>query len=128
MKKISEKTDQGGRLEIFEDMEKSLFLAQPHGVINPTLLDEDLKRARAFSDIVRDHWTYLTNTEDVKLVNPFNILYLKEVKKLKRLKQIVVYAPSLMNRMLIYLAAPIIRPDLILKTRVEFDTFVQRVS
>lgn len=40
--------------------------------INPTLVAEDLKRAREFSETCNDHWTYCTNTQDVKIVNPFN--------------------------------------------------------
>ncbi len=128
MQKIAEKVDGGGRLEIIEDFEKHLFLARPHGVINPTLLKEDLKRAREFSHQCSDHWTYVTNTEDVKLVNPMNILYLKEVKKLKKLRAIVVFAPGFMNRLLIRLVSPLVQPDRIIKHKAEFITFIQQLS
>src|SRR5690606_537890 len=101
---------------------------KPHKVINPTLVAEDLKRAREFSEKCNDHWTYCTNTQDVKIVNPFNILFLKEVKKLKKLKEIVVFAPTLGNRLLLWLVSPIFRPDRIIKKRNEFNHFLQTVS
>lgn len=128
MKKVAEKNDSGGKLEVIEDLKKHLFLARPHGFINPTLLAEDLKRAREFSEKCEDHWTYVTNTEDVKIVNPLNILFLKEVKKLKRLREIVVYAPGFFNRLLIRLATPIFQPDRIIKRKSEFNSFIQEVS
>ena len=93
MEKVAEKVDTGGKLQVMEDYDKHLFLARPHGIINPSLLAEDFKRAGEFSNKIDDHWTYCTNTEDVKQVNPLNILFLKEIKKLKKLKQIVIFAP-----------------------------------
>ena len=128
MHRVSEKIDGGGRLEVFEDMDKHLFLARPQGVINPTLLEEDLKQATTFSIRCPDHWTYVTNTEEVKFVNPFNMLFLKEVKKLQKLKEIVVYVPGFFNRMLMYLAVPIFQPDRIIKDRDTFNKFLAEVS
>lgn len=128
MKKIVKKDSGEGEVKIVEDFEKHLFLARPRGIINPTLLDEDLKRAKEFSEKCSDHWTYCTNTEKVRLVNPLNILFLKEIKKLKKLREIVVYAPSFLNRMLIYLAAPIFRPDRVIKNKNEFDHFLKQVA
>jgi len=121
MHKISEKNDSGGKLEVMEDFKKHFLLLKPHGVINPTLLEEDLKRAREFSEKVDSKWSYVTNTENVRLVNPFNLLYLKEVKKLKNLKQIIVFAPGFFNRMLLRLSAPIVQPDKIIKDKEEFN-------
>ena len=128
MKQEYRKDAPEGSVNLTLDYDKHLFLARPHGAINPTLVAEDLKRAREFSEKCDDHWTYCTNTQDVKLVNPFNILFLKEVKKLKKLKEIVVFAPTLGNRILIKLISPIFRPDRILKTRFEFNNFLQTVS
>ncbi len=42
MKKVAEKTKSGGKLEVLEDFKKHLFLARPHGFINPSLLSEYL--------------------------------------------------------------------------------------
>lgn len=117
-----------GSVDLTLDYDKHLFLARPHGAINPALVAEDLKRAHEFSEKCSDHWTYCTNTQDVKLVNPFNILFLKEVKKLKKLKEIVVFAPTLGNRLLLRLVSPIFRPDRIIKSRNEFNLFLQTVS
>ncbi len=128
MKEQFQKTTEEGSVDLTLDYDKHLFLARPHGVINPTIVAEDLKRAREFSEKCEDHWTYCTNTQDVKLVNPFNILFLKEVKKLKKLKEIVVFAPTLGNRILLKLVSPIFRPDRIIKNRFEFNLFLQRVS
>lgn len=128
MKKVIKKDTGEGEVKIVEDFDKHLFLARPRGVINPTLLDEDLKRAKEFSEKCSDHWTYCTNTEEVRLVNPLNILFLKEIKKLKKLREIVVYAPSVFNRILIYFAAPIFRPDRVIKKKNEFDLFLKQVA
>ena len=66
----------------------------------------------------------MTNTEDVRLVNPFNLLYLKEIKKLAKLKEIVIYAPDFVNRTLIRLAFFIIQPDRIFKRKKDFEKFL----
>ncbi|WPU67194.1 hypothetical protein [Peredibacter starrii] len=127
MSKITIKDSLGGKLEIFKDYGKHLFLARPHGFINPDLLDEDLKNAKEFSQECPDHWTYCTNTEDVRLINPFNILFLKEIKKLQKLKEIVVYAPGSINRLLIRLITPIFQPDRVIKNKKEFQLFLEEV-
>lgn len=128
MKKKVRKEVSEGKLTITEDFDKHLFLARPSGIINPTLLEEDLKRATEFSEQCPHHWTYCTNTENVRLVNPMNILFLKEIKKLKKLKEIVVFAPGFFNRLLIKLVTPIFRPDRILKNRADYERFLQTVS
>lgn len=126
MHKRSQKNESGGELEVFEDLDKGILLLRPQGVINPTLLQEDLSRAKEFAQKVDKNWIYVTNTEEVRLVNPFNLLYLKEIKKLKKLQQIIIYAPGLINRILIKLAGFIIRPDQIIKHPVEFERFLAR--
>jgi hypothetical protein len=127
MKKVAEKVDAGGKLQVMEDYDKHLFLARPHGIINPSLLAEDFKRAVEFSNRIDDHWTYCTNTEDVRLVNPLNILFLKEIKKIKKLKQIVIYAPGVVNRALIRAASFLIKPDRVIKDKQEFLKFLETV-
>lgn len=122
------KEEPEGSVDFTLDYGKHLFLAQPHGAINPSLVNEDLKRATEFSEKCNKPWTYCTNTEDVKLVNPFNILFLKEVKKLKKLKEIVVFAPSFGNRILMWIVSPIFQPDRIIKNRNEFNVFLMTVS
>lgn len=124
MKKVAEYTRPEGSVEFFEDMDKNIFLAQPHGVINPELIKEDLAHARRFSDKVEGPWFYVTNTEDLDLANPLNLLYLKEVKKLKKLEKIVVYAPGFLNRMLLRMASFIIQPDRILKHKNDLAKFL----
>lgn len=124
MKKVAEFNKDGGKLEIFEDTNKNIFMAQPHGAINPSLLEEDLTHATAFSRRIGEPWFYVTNTEDVKLVNPFNLLFLKEIKKLQKLKEIVIYAPGLFNRTLIRMSFFIIQPDRIYKKKADFEKFL----
>jgi hypothetical protein len=128
MHKKTQKNNLVGKLEVFEDLKQKIFLARPHGVINPSLLSKDLDSARHFSNEVRTGWSYVTDTSDVKLVNPLNLLYLKEVKKIKNLKQIVIFAPNPINRVLIYLASPIIQPDRVIKERKEFENFLHEVK
>lgn len=128
MQKRIRKEVEEGMLEITQNFDQHLFLARPQGIINPTLLDEDLKRATEFSEQCPDHWTYCTNTEKVRLVNPFNIIFLKEIKKLKKLREIVVYAPGFFNRLLIRMVTPIFQPDRIIKRRSEFEQFLRTVS
>lgn len=124
MKKVAEISKSGGTLEVFEDLNKNIFMAQPHGVINPDLLEEDVVRATNFSERMDGPWFYVTNTEDVRLVNPFNLLYLKEIKKLQRLQEIVIYAPGFFNRLLLRLSSVIIQPDRIYKRRQDFERFL----
>jgi len=126
MKEHHEKTEVEGSVDFTLDYDKSLFLAEPHGMINPSIVAEDLKQATIFAEKTQRPWTYCTNTSDVKLVNPLNILFLKEIKKLKNLKQIVVYAPTLGNRLLIRLIGPIFKPDRIIKDELTFRSFVSR--
>jgi hypothetical protein len=128
MEKITEKKRSGGRVEIFQDLKRKFFLARPHGIINPSLLREDLDRARHFSNEVQGGWSYVTDTSDVKLVNPLNLFYLKEVKKIKHLKQIVVYAPNPLNQMLLRLASWIVKPDRIITEPREFAAFIGKVK
>lgn len=128
MIKIIEKHEPEGWVKFEENFDRHLFLAQPHGIINPALLDEDLKRAKEFSASCPDHWTYCTNTEDVRLVNPFNLLYLKEIKKLPKLREIVIFAPGSMNRFLLRVASPIVQPDRVIKDPTEFQAFLNSVQ
>jgi hypothetical protein len=128
MKDKIKKTNPEGSAHFILDYERHLFLARPRGIINPSLVDKDLKLAREFSEKCDDHWTYFTNTQEVSLVNPLNIFFLKEIKKLKKLKEIVVYAPTLGNRFLIKLISPIFRPDRILKNQGEYQFFLDSVS
>lgn len=127
MSKLTVKDSSGGKLEIFKNYDKHLFLAFPHGVINPELVRNDLEHAKEFAEECPGHWTYCTNTEDVRLINPFNILFLKEIKKLKKLKEIVVYAPGSINRFLIRMISPIFRPDRVIKDKNEFNLFLKEV-
>lgn len=128
MKKITEKDRLVGKLELFEDKDRHFFLAKPHGMINPSLLKEDLERARTFANEVNAPWTYITNTEDVNVVNPLNLLYLKEVKKIKNLKRIVVYAPHFIHRVLLRMARFIVQPDIILTEKHEFEKLIATVK
>lgn len=128
MRKITEKKQSGGKLNIFEDDKKGIFLAEPHGIINPSLLREDLEQARSFANRLNKPWMYVTNTEDVKLVNPFNLMYLKEVKKIKNLQRIVIFVPNIINLMLIKLASFIVQPDKLITERSEFEKLIQKGS
>jgi len=124
MKEECHQHNPNGQVHITKDFDCHYFLAHPRGIINPSLLDRDLKEATEFSEKLDCEWTYCTNTEDVDLVNPLNIFFLKEIKKLKNLKEIVIYAPSFFNRLLLKIAAPLIRPDRIIKDKKEFEDFL----
>ena len=128
MKEKYRKEESDGGVKFTLDYDKHLFLAEPHGVINPNLVNEDLKRATEFSKKCTRSWTYCTNTQNVKLVNPFNILFLKEIKKLERLKEIVVFAPTFGNRILIRMISPIFRPDRLIKKEHEFHLFLDSLA
>lgn len=125
--KIAQENRSVGHVNFFEDHEKNFFMAVPHGNINPSLLKEDIERARSFANKVNTEWTYITNTEHVLFVNPLNLFYLKEVKRIKKIKRIVVYAPNLLHRILLKAAWFIVRPDLILKSPEEFERFMKKV-
>src|SRR5690606_30396774 len=116
-----------GEASFTKDYRCHLFYAHPKGIINPSLLSKDLDEAMEFSNNCEGPWTYCTNTEDVKLVNPLNIFYLKEIKKLKKLKQIVIYAPGILNRYLLKIVSPVLKPDRIITNKVEFEQFLAEV-
>lgn len=127
MKKLTEKKNWLGSVDLFGGYsgdKKRIFLAKPHGVINPSLLREDLTQAREFSKESDEEWYYVTNTEDVKIVNPFNLMYLKEVKKIKRLKKIVIFAPNPINYILILAVWRIVKPDIIFNRKKDFEKFL----
>lgn len=125
MKEYDAKVNPEGNVRFTKDYDHHLFLARPRGIINPSLLDEDLEQASEFSRNCQKPWTYCTNTEDVRLVNPFNLLFLKEIKKLRNLKEIVIYAPGIVNRLLIKMASPIIKPTRIIANKEEFEAFLK---
>lgn len=125
--KITQENRLIGHVDFFEDLENKYFMAVPHGNINPSLLKDDLELARGFANRVNSEWTYITNTEDVALVNPFNLLYLKEIKKIKKIKEIVVYAPHFIHRILLRAARFIVKPDRIIKDSQEFDRFMRKI-
>lgn len=128
MKELTGRFNPEGHVRFTKDFDHHLFLAHPKGVINPSLLDKDLEQAVDFSKKCSKPWTYCTNTEDVKLVNPLNIFYLKEIKKLHNLKQIVIYAPGAINRLLIKIMSPIIKPNRIISSKKEFDDFLRSLK
>ena len=128
MEQITQMTLPGGGVEFFKDLKRKFFLARPHGVINPPMLATDLKLARNFSKEIQGPWTYITNTEHVRLVNPYNLRYLKEVKKIKHLKRIVIFAPGFFNRLLIRASGVLVQPDMIIKDKAEFEKFLDHVK
>lgn len=127
MKEVKVRVNPEGHVRITKDFDHHYFLAHPKGVINPSLLDEDLAQATDFSQNCSHPWIYCTNTEDVLMVNPLNIFFLKEIKKLANLKKIVIFAPGRLNRLLLKLVSPIIKPDRIISERKEFEEFLRSI-
>lgn len=127
MQKLTEKSQSGGRVEFFGDYDQNFFLAHPQGNINPSLLKEDVTQARKFAKTLNAPWTYITNTEDVLFVNPFNLVYLKDVKKIRHLKRIVIFAPHLIHRIMIHLVSKIVQPDLIITNRSEYEKLLRNI-
>lgn len=121
MEQFTKKRNFIGSVDFYTDLKRKIFLARPHGFINPSLLKEDVIAAHAFAKDCNSPWTYITNTEDVLMVNPFNLLYLKEVKKIRHLKRIVVYAPNPFFRTLLRLVSFIVQPDAILTEKKDLD-------
>lgn len=126
MIKITEKRNWLGWVEFYgeDSATNKFFLAKPHGIINPSLLREDVIQTREFSKEGNRDWDYCTNTEDVKIVNPFNLMYLKEVKKIKRLRRIVIFAPNPLNYILLLTVRKIVKPDIIFRKRKDFEKFL----
>lgn len=126
MEKVADKKESGGHLEVYEDLQRNIFLARPHGFINPGLVSKDLDKAREFAYKVRGNWTYITDTSDIQMVNPFNLLFLKEIKKIPGLKQIVIYVPKTFNYVLLKMVQFLIQPDRIIRDENEFVNFMGR--
>jgi hypothetical protein len=113
-----------GSLEIFEDEKRNLLLICPRGIINPSFVKADLKIAEEFGVRHKTRWVYLVNSQNVLFPNPLNLIYLRRIKNLPGLKAYVIYAPSLITRLMTWMVSFVVKPDIILKTEAEFRDFM----
>lgn len=125
LEKYFETKDLFGHLTLYRDVEKGLFLVEPRGIINPNLIKIDLKEAALFGEKQKRKWVYLVNTKYVTLPNPLNLFFLKRIKKLPYLEKYVIYAPSIVVRLLGFFTIFIIKPDKVLKTEKELQFFIE---
>jgi hypothetical protein len=122
MEKVFEFSKHGGSLSIYNA--KNLLLLKPKGIINPSIIKEDLNFAREFGTSFSKDWIYLVNTEKVLFPNPLNIFYLSKIKHLPNIKAYVIYAPSKVVQILGKLTELIIKPDMVLKSKAEYEAYL----
>ncbi len=114
------------RLIIYQSKEDSLFIVEPHGIINPSLIKLDLLEAERFGNELKKDWTYLVNTKNVLFPNPLNLLLLNKIKLLPYINQYIIYAPSLVVRILGRLTFFIVKPNKILKNEADFKSYLEK--
>jgi hypothetical protein len=114
------KKDFFGSLKITVDREEGLFLVEPRGIINPSLVQFDLEAAIAFGSEIKKPWIYIVNTKNVLFPNPINLFYLSRIKELPFRERYYIYAPRLVVRVLARLTGFLIKPDQIIKTESDF--------
>ena len=122
--KLLEVNKSGGCLKLYGDEAKALFMVVPHGIINPALIKIDLLEAEKFGAQQSKPWTYLVDTSNVIFPNPLNLLFLRKIKHLPNLGQYVIYAPSLVVQVLGKFTNFIIKPDIVLKNKEQYEGFV----
>lgn len=124
LEKYFETGDNFGSIVLYRDTQKGLFVVEPKGIINPNLVKVDLKEAYAFGEKFNKNWVYLVDTSKVTFPNPINLFYLKKIRVLPYVDKYVIYTPSAVVRFLATLTSFIIKPDIVLKTDEEFQTFL----
>lgn len=123
--KLFETKDIFGSLTLYKCTNKSILIVEPKGIINPSLVQIDLREAKKFGNMQSEKWTYLVNTEHVIFPNPLNLFFLRQIKDLPSISEYVVFAPSLVVRVLAKLTGFIIKPDRVLKTRKELLSLIE---
>lgn len=125
LEKCFETKDKFGSLVLYRDVKKGLFLVEPKGIINPSLIKTDLKEAYTFGESLQREWIYIVNTKNVKFPNPLNLLCLSKIKKLPYMKEYIIYAPSMIVRFLGRLTSFIIKPDIVLNEEKQFQELIK---
>lgn len=106
-----------GQIDVFVNANKTTLYVIPQGYVGPSLVKKDLNFALEFENSISQEWTYIVDTSKVSAVSPLNPLFLNlGLKRFKRMKAYVVYAPSPIVRMMLSLTNWINKPDKILKS------------
>jgi len=116
MQKITTLKSTLGHIDIFANANKTTLFVIPKGYVGPSLVKKDLNYALEFENSISHEWTYIVDTSKVSVVSPLNPLFLHlGLKQFKRMKAYVVYAPSPIVRMMLFLTNWINKPDSVLK-------------
>lgn len=111
-----------GQIDIFVNPSKTTLYIVPKGYVGPSLVKKDMNFALAFENSISHQWTYVVDTSKVSVVSPLNPLFLNhELKRFKKMKAYVVYAPSPMVRMMLSLTSWLNKPDRVIKTAVDLE-------
>lgn len=116
MQKLKTLNSRFGHIDVFANSSKTILYIIPHGYVGPSLVKKDLKYALEFEENYQNEWTYIVDTSKVKIANPLNPFYLRELKKLKLMKEYIVYAPSFFVRIMLNLSSWISQPDRVIST------------
>lgn len=116
MQRIKTLKSKFGQITIFTNEPKDILYIQPEGYVSPSFAKKDMAFVIEFEKSHQIEWTYVVDTSKVIMANPLNVFYLTKLKKLKRMKEYVVYAPSSMVRIMLFLARWISQPDRVIKT------------
>jgi len=90
------------------------------------LVKDDLQIAKSFGLQLKRPWIYLVDTSENPIPNPLNLFYLRRIKKLPYIKNYIIYAPSLLVRLFIFLTNFIIKPDKIISEESEYLSYINQ--
>lgn len=106
-----------GQIDVFVNADKTTLYVAPKGYVGPSLVKKDLNYALEFENSISQEWTYIVDTSKVSVVSPLNPLFLYlGLKRFKKMKTYMVYAPSSMVRMMLSLTSWMNKPDRVIKT------------
>jgi len=97
-----------GRIDLYVDAGPRRVLAHPSGSIGPELLRREIAYLRAFASGRRAVWRYVVDVADVTVVNPLNVLWLRQVKQLPGLDRYDVASPSPVARQVQRALSPVV--------------------
>lgn len=108
-----------GTLRFWELDDPPVFLVAGTGSIGPASVKRELVHAEAFGARHPSGWTYVVDTEGVRMANPLILRWLRRIHALPNIERYIVVAPSRMLRLLGRLASPFVGSDHVVRDKAE---------
>jgi hypothetical protein len=120
--RIITSASRGGGVEIV--LEDDLLLVRPHGYIGRRLLKDGLHQATAFGHAHAGGWWHVTDTSQVRFVNPLNPITLRRIQRLPNVSGYVVIAPSAFVRFGLMLVRWLLKQNVVVRTEPEARAWI----